>query len=63
MKGCSTFPEASALLELQSDGLVSYTGHLLEGGCLSFSAEVRSVYSVAPVDWANLKALLTCLRR
>ena len=33
-----------------SDGLVSYSGHSLEG--FYPSAEMQSVYSTAPADWA-----------
>ena len=36
-----------------SDYLVSYTGHSLWGGESYPSAEVQSVYSTAPTDWAN----------
>ena len=36
----------------QSDCLVSYTGH--SWGRSYPSAEVQSVYSTAPADWANL---------
>ena len=45
MKGYSVFPKTPAL-----DYLVSYPGHSLGGSYPS--AEVESVYSTAPVDWA-----------
>ena len=45
MKEYSTFPKAPP-----SDGLVSYTGHLLGGSYPS--AEMQLAYSRAPVDWA-----------
>ena len=52
MTGCSAFPNAPALLETsRSDCLVSYLGHTLRVGSYP-SAEVDSVYSTAPVDWA-----------
>ena len=36
-----------------SDCLVSYQGHSLGGGSYP-SAEVQSVYSTAPADWASM---------
>ena len=41
-----------------SDCLVSYPGHLLEGG-LTPSEEKQSVYSTAPADWAKKVVWLT----
>ena len=53
MKGRSTFPKAPAL--------ESYPGHSLGGGVYP-SAEVQSVCSTAPADWAisrvNIKTVL-----
>ena len=51
MKGYSTFPKA-LIGASPSDGFVSYPGHLL--GESYTSAEMQSVYSTAPVDWANV---------
>ena len=52
IKGCSAFPKAPALLEPQHQIIVSYPGHSLGRGSYP-SAEVQSVYSTAPADWAN----------
>ena len=53
MKGCSALPEAPVLQELHHQiWLVSYTAHLLVGGWSYWSAEMQSVYSTAPADWA-----------
>ena len=38
---------------LSSDGSVSYPGHSFEGGGYYSFAEVQSVYSAAPANWAN----------
>ena len=43
MKGCSTFPKALALLEAH---------YQIVGGGSYSSAEVQSVYSTSPADWA-----------
>ena len=40
-----------------SDCLVSYPGHSLGRGGSYPSAEVQSVYSTAPANWANLLRL------
>ena len=37
-----------------SDGLVSYTGHSLSVGVTYPSAEMQSVYSPAPNNWAGI---------
>ena len=39
-----------------SDGLVSYPGHIIEGGSYPF-AEMKSMYSIAPADWASKMTL------
>ena len=50
-KGVFRVPQSSSITgSSPSDCLVSYTGHSL-GGSYS-SAEVKSVYSAAPADWA-----------
>ena len=41
-----------------TDCLVSYTGHSLGGGSYP-SAEVQSVYSTAPTDWAKKACMYT----
>ena len=46
MKGCSIFPKSP------SDCLMSYPGHSLGGGGY-LSAEVQSVYSTTPANWAK----------
>ena len=52
MKGCSTFPKSSSITgNSPSDCLVSYLGHSFGGGYIS--AEVQSLYSIAPGDWAK----------
>ena len=52
MKGYYAFPKATALLKPQpSNCLVSYPGHLL--GESYPSAEMQSVYSAVPADWAR----------
>ncbi len=55
MKRYSAFPKAPASLE-PSDCLVSYQGHSW-GGESYLSAEVQSVYSTAPADWATVADL------
>ena len=52
MKGCFAFLKAPASQETHHQiCLVSYTGHSL--GAESYpSAEVQSMYSTAPADWA-----------
>ena len=47
MKDYSAFPKAHAL---QLDCLLSYVGHLLRGSYAS--AEIQSVYSAVPANWA-----------
>ena len=50
-KGVFCIPQSSSITETsQSDCLVSYPGHSLGG--FYPSAEVQSVYSTAPTDWA-----------
>ena len=52
MKGYSSFLKAPALLEPHHQiFLMSYPGHLLVVGSY-LSAEIHSVYSTAPADWA-----------
>ena len=52
IKEYSTFPKVPALLKFSpSDCLVSYPEHSL--GDSYPSAEMQSVYSAAPADWAN----------
>ena len=46
---------------LPSEFLMSYSGHSLEGGSYS-SAEMQSVYSTAPVDWAVCVCIYQPLR-
>ena len=55
MKGCYIFPKAAALLEPYHQCLVSNPGYSL-GGSYPF-AEVQSVYSTAPADWAIFTVL------
>ena len=50
IKGYSTFPKSSGITGASPDCLVSYAGHLL--GKSYPSAEMQSVYSIAPADWA-----------
>ena len=55
MKGCSASPKNSNITETSpSDCLVSYTGHSLGGEQSYPSAEVQSVYSTAPANWARI---------
>ena len=57
MKGYWTFPQSSIITGTSpSDCLASYPEHSLRGSYLS--AEVQSVYSTAPADWAQTWALL-----
>ena len=51
MKEYPTFPKSS------SNGLMSYFEHLLVGvgGGSYLSAEIQSMYSAAPANWAGLK--------
>ena len=46
-------PQSSRAGTSPSNCLVSYPGHLLEGGSYA-SAEIQSVYSTAPANWATL---------
>ena len=52
MKGCSTFPKAPALLEPHHQIVSCYIQDTHWGGGSYPSAEVLSVYSTAPADWA-----------
>ena len=47
----SRIPQSSIIKASLSNCLVSYAGHLLEEFYLS--AEMQSVYSAAPADWAT----------
>ena len=60
MKGCSTFPKISSVTGTSpSDCLVSYQDTRWEGFLF---AEVQSVYSTAPADWARwLHCLIKCI--
>ena len=50
-------PQSSSITgTLPSDFLISYPGHLL--GWSYTSAEVQSVYSTAPADWAKRNSVL-----
>ena len=52
-EGVLRIPQSSSTAGTSpSDCLVSYPGHWLGGSYPS--AEVQSVYSTAPADWANL---------
>ena len=52
-EGVLRIPQSSSIAGTSpSDCLVSYPGHLLRGGGSYPSAEVPSVYSTAPADWA-----------
>ena len=52
-EGVRCIPQSSSITGTSpSDCLVSYPGHSLEAGGYA-SAEVQSVYSTAPNDWAN----------
>ena len=58
MKRCFGFPKTPASTEVSpSDHLVSYPGHSL--GVSYSSAEMLSVYSTAPADWANVFSGMT----
>ena len=48
--GVLCFPQIFSITEASSSDLVSYTGHSL--GEFYQSAEMLSVYSTAPTDWA-----------
>ena len=51
-EGVLRIPQSSSITATsRSDCLVSYPGHSLGGGSYP-SAEVQSVYSTAPADWA-----------
>ena len=52
MKGYSAFLKASVLQGPYHQIVISYLGHSL-WGMSYFSAEMQSVYSAAPVDWAK----------
>ena len=57
MKGCSAFPKAPALLEPHHQIVwcqIQDTHWVKESYP---SAEVQSVYSIAPADWVNLQVL------
>ena len=50
-EGVLSVPQSSNITGASpSDYLVSYLGHMLRG-CVP-SAEMQSVYSIAPADWA-----------
>ena len=51
MKGCSVFPKAPASLEHHHQIVYCYIRTLVGGGSY-LSAEVKSVYSIAPADLA-----------
>ena len=50
IKGYSAFPKAQALQEPHHQ-IVQYPGHSSEETCPS--AEMQSIYSTSPADWAN----------
>ena len=53
MKEYSAFPQSSSITETSpSDCLVSYPGYSLGGGSY-LSAQMQSMYSTAPSDWAT----------
>ena len=53
-EGVLRIPQSSSIAGTSpSDCLVSYAGHSLVGGGSYPSAEVQSVYSTAPADWAK----------
>ena len=53
-EGVLRIPQSSSTAGTSpSDCLVSYAGHSLGGGSYP-SAEVQSVYSTAPADWATM---------
>ena len=52
MKEYSAFPKAPAVLEHHHQIIVSYPGHSM--GFFYSSAEMQSVYSIAPADWAKV---------
>ena len=53
MKGYSRIPQSSSITRTSpSDTLVSYPGYSLGEGSYP-SAEVQSVYSITPTDWAT----------
>ena len=55
-KGVLRIPHRSSITEASpSDCLVSYLGHALGESYLS--AEMQSVYSTAPADWAKVKCV------
>ena len=49
-EGILRIPQSSMTRASQPDCLVSYTGHSLQG--FYPSAEMQSVYSTTPADWA-----------
>ena len=52
-EGVLRIPQSSSITgTLPSEFLVLYPGHSLRGGSY-LSAEVQSVYSTAPTDWAK----------
>ena len=53
-EGVHSIPQSSRVTGTSaSDCLVPYPGHSLAGGSY-LSAEIQSVYSTAPADWANI---------
>ena len=63
-KRYSAYPKAQALLKLRlSDCLVSYIRTLIGEGESYPSAEMQSVYSIAPADWAMLTLIFLLLTR
>ena len=53
MKECSKFPKAPASLEPHHQIVNFITRTLIGGGSYPF-AEVQSVYSITPADWARV---------
>ena len=59
-KGVLRIPQSSSIAGTSpSDYLVSYLGHSLERGGSYPSAEVQSVYSTVPADWASKEGWMT----
>ena len=58
-EGVLRIPQSSSITRTSpSDCLVTYPGHSLGGGSYP-SAEVQSVYSTAPSDWAMILCKLS----
>ena len=58
-EGVLHIPQSSGITgALPSDCLLTYTGHLLEGGSYS-STEIQTVYSTAPANWVDTRMSLT----